>query len=310
MENPKLSIIIVNWNTKELLSRCLESLVSSKGLIFDKSPLTKKTKDKSRENLFLTEIIVIDNASTDGSQEMVAQKFPFVVLLKNKENLGFSKANNQGIKIAKGKYILILNSDTIVKKTAIEILIDYLEQHREIDIIGPKLINPDGSPQANCGRFPTLPIVAIMLFKEHFGGSNLVRSSPLTSKQVDWLMGAAFVAKKEVFETIGGFDEKIFMYMEEVEWFYRAAQSGFKTYFLKDAEIVHLGRGSAKKGKTDPILNIYKGILYFYQKHRTFWELILVKLLLKTKALLALAIGFLKNDSYLKNTYGQAFKIN
>jgi len=310
MEKPKLSIIIVNWNTKELLARCLKSLVCSQGLIFDKSLLTKKTKKQTLSQPFLAEIIVVDNASTDGSQEMVEKRFPFVILLKNKENLGFSKANNQGIKIAKGKYLFILNSDTIVEKTAIKTLLDYLEQHNQIDIIGPRLLNPDGSPQANCGKFPTLPVVAIMLFKEHFGGSNLVRSSPLESKFVDWLMGAAFIAKREVFEAIGGFDEKIFMYMEEVEWFYRAAKSGFKTYFLKDAEIVHLGRGSAKKGKTDPILNIYKGILYFYQKHRTFWELILVKLLLKAKALLALGIGFLKNDDYLKNTYGHALKIN
>ena len=149
-----------------------------------------------------------------------------------------------------------------------------------------------------------------MLFKEHFGGSKSVRFSPANSQVVDWLMGAAFIARREVFDKIGGLDENIFMYMEEVEWFYRTKKAGFITYFLKDAQIIHLGRGSSKSGKKEPIINIYKGILHFYKKHRSKAELIILEIMLKTKALLSLFIGYLKKDSYLIQTYGQVLKIS
>ena len=296
----KLSIIIVNWNNKNLLQECLNSLVLS-----------------IKYHVLRAEIIVVDNGSTDGSMELV-QSLKFKVqsdslklkVIENKENLGFSKGNNIGIRKARGEYIMLLNSDTIVKEGAIATLVNYLDLHPEVDIVGPKLINVDGSPQANCGRFPTLPVVATMLFKEHFGGSDFVRCSPQQSCFVDWLMGAAFVARKEVFDKIGGLDENIFMYMEEVEWFYRAAQAGFKTYFLKEAEIVHLGRGSSKSGRSGPILNIYRGIIYFYRKHKSYWQLIVLLAMLKLKAIMSLILGYLKNDDYLKQTYGQALKIS
>lgn len=293
-----LSIIIVNWNTKELLRQCIESIVLS-----------------IKYQVLSMETIVVDNASTDGSVEEVKNlKFKIenlkLIIIENAQNYGFAKGNNIGIKQARGKYIMLLNSDTVVKEGAIGKLVDFLVKHPEIAIVGPRLLNADGTPQPNCGRFPDLPVVAAMLFKEHFGGSDFVRRSPKISCYVDWLMGAAFIARKEVFEKAGGLDEKIFMYMEEVEWFYRAAKAGFKAYFLKEAEIVHLGRGSSKSGKTEPILNIYRGIIHFYRKHRSLPEFWFLKLMLKTKAFLALMIGHLKNDRYLIETYGQAFKIS
>ncbi len=288
----KLSIIILSWNTKELLWQCLTSL------------------RQSLEGKSQNEIIVVDNASTDQSVQMVRQSFPKVKLILNQENLGFAKGNNQGIKVSRGEYIMLLNSDTVVKKGAIEKLVDFLDEHPDIAIVGPKLLNPDRSPQANCGRFPDLPVAVVMLFGEHWGGSDFVRCSPPVSGPVDWLMGAAFMARKEVFKKIGGLDEKLFMYMEEVEWFYRARKAGFQAYFLDQAEIVHLGRGSAKQGKKEPILNIYRGLLHYYKKHKKGGELLALRVMLKLKALLALIIGHLKNDNYLKETYGEAFKIN
>jgi hypothetical protein len=291
-EKIKLSIIILSWNTKALLRQCLRSL-------------RQDSKDKTPK-----EIIVVDNGSTDGSLQMVRKEFPQVRLIQNKENLGFAKGNNQGIKVAKGKYIMLLNSDTVIKKGAIGKLADFLDCHPEVGMVGPRLLNLDGSAQANCGRFPNLPVAVVMLFGEHWGGSDYVRGSPLTSGIVDWLMGAAFMARKEVFEEVGGLDEELFMYMEEVEWFYRARKVGFRAFFLKEAEIVHLGRGSAKQGKKDPILNIYRGLLHYYKKHKEGRELLTLRIMLKLKALLALIIGYLKNDNYLKETYGEAFKIN
>ena len=311
----KLSIIIVNWNNRNLLQKCLESLIDSLSLV---AGAKKKTVSSSFSSQPAgTEIIVVDNGSTDGSTELVKSSQLKVQsdslklkVIENKENLGFSKGNNIGIRKARGEYIMLLNSDTIVKEGAIATLVNYLDLHPEVDIVGPMLLNTDGSPQPNCGRFPTLPVVAMMLFKEHFGGSDYVRQSPEESGFVDWLMGAAFMARKEVFEKIGGLDEKIFMYMEEIEWFYRAAKAGFKAYFLKEAEIVHLGRGSSKSGRSGPILNIYRGIIYFYRKHKSYWELIVLLAMLKLKAIMSLMLGYLKNDDYLKQTYGQALKIN
>lgn len=298
----KLSIIIVNWNTRDLLKQCLESLINE---------LTKL-----RINGLKAEIIVVDNGSTDGSVDYINGLTKLringltIKKILNKENLGFAAGNNIGIKQAEGKYIMLLNSDTIVKDGAIEKMLTFLHDREEISIVGPRLLNADRSFQANCGKFPDLWVSFVMLFKEHFGGSDLVRCSPKQSCFVDWLMGAAFVARREVFEKVGGLDENIFMYMEEVEWFYRAKNAGFKTYFYKEAEIIHLSRGSSKSGKTEPILNIYKGLIYFYKKHMNFLAQLLLKMMLKIKALTAIGIGYIKNDDYLKETYGKAFKIN
>ena len=321
MNKTKLSIIILSWNTKDLLKQCLESIMGD----------GKKTKNTRTHNLTPnTEIIVVDNGSTDGSVEylrsVIRDQLPVtgekkkpitdnrslitIKQIENKENLGFSKGNNIGIKAATGKYIMLLNSDTIVKEGALKKMIDYLDAHPEVDIIGPKLLNFDRTLQANCGRFPGLLVSAIMLFGEHWRTNRFVRWSPKKSGFVDWLMGAAFIARREVFDKIGGLDERIFMYMEEVEWFYRAKKAGFKAYFLKEAEIVHLGRGSSKSGKKEPILNIYRGLLHYYRQHRSPFSLLILRFMLKMKAAIALAIGYLKKDSYLKETYAEAIKIN
>jgi len=291
----QLSIIILSWNTAKLLKQCLNSL-----------------KFEIRNSKF--EIIIVDNGSTDGSVEMiesiVMDQLPITIkLIKNKDNLGFTKANNQGIKQACGKYIMLLNSDTIVSPGSIEKLIVFLENNINIGIVGPRLLNSDGSWQANCGKFPNIFNVFVMLFLEHLEQTDKVRWAPEVSGKIDWLMGAAFIARREIFEKVGGLDEKIFMYMEEVDWFYRAKQAGFEAYFLKDAQIVHLGRGSSKSGKKDPIVNIYKGTAYFFQKHKTKFEASLVKIMLKFKAILAIILGTLKNDQYLKETYGEAIKV-
>ena len=292
-----LSIVILSWNTEALLKQCLESL------------------EEGCEGIGGCEVVVVDNGSTDGSSEMV-RKYQIrntkykIRLIENQSNLGFAKGNNIGNKQARGKYIMLLNSDTIVQKGSLKKMVDFLDQHGEISVVGPKLLNQDGTPQSSCGQFPNLWVVFIMLFKEHFGGSRTVRYSPAVSGEVDWLMGAAFVAREKVFKKVGFLDERMFMYMEEVEWFYRVRKAGLKAYFLKEAEIVHLGRGSSSSGKKEPILNIYKGLLHFYKVHKSPLELFILRLMLKVKALISLLIGDLKNDNYLKQTYGQAIKIN
>ena len=204
---------------------------------------------------------------------------------------------------------MILNSDAIVKKGTSQKLVNFLNKHEEVAVVGPKLLNMDGTPQANCGRFPNLFVSAVMLFLEHYGGRQMVRFSPAKSGYVDWLMGAAFMARKAGFDKIGGFDEALFMYMEEVDWFYRLREAGMKAYFLKEAEIVHLGLGSSTSGKKEPILNIYRGLIHFYKKHYNFISLIILRVMLKLKAAAALLLGYLTGNRYLKETYEEAFKL-
>jgi len=314
-EKIKLSIIIVNWNTKLLLMQCIKSIVQS---------LKFKVQSDSSKFKVEYEIIIVDNGSTDGSIEEI-KKFivpsfaeasagkhnsKFIVqLIENHANLGFAKGNNIGIKEAKGEYIMLLNSDTIVKDGSLEKLIEFLDNNKNYDIVGPRLLNSDLTVQASCGRFPNLFVTFIMLFLEHFNG-RYVMFSPENSQEVEWLMGAAILARKKVFDNIDGLDEKIFMYMEEIEWFYRARQKNIKTFFFKDSEIIHLGRGSSRSGKKEPILHIYRGLIYFFQKHKTPFEVIIVKLMLKLKAGMAYFFGIIKNDKYLIETYGEAIKIN
>lgn len=280
----KVTVIIPSYNTKRLLKQCLKSLNSK------------------------LEIIVVDNDSSDGSVEMVTKEFPKVKLIKNKANLGFGAANNQGMKLAKGKYFLLLNSDTIVRDNASLKMAEFMDKHPEVGVVGCKLLNIDGTPQPSAGPFPSLGVVAVMLFAEHWLG-DLVRTSFKQTKKVDWVMGAALMVRSEVVKKVGLMDEGIFMYMDEVEWCYRIKKAGHKVVFYPNARIIHLGGGSSQSGRRDPIVNIYRGLIYFYKKHYPFWQLPILKTMLKLKTRGALIVGWLTNNHGLKETYAEAFKI-
>ena len=286
-----ISVVILSWNTKKILENCLQSLFA-----FKPGP-------------YELEVIVVDNASTDGSPAMVKRKFKPVKLIENKENLGFTKGNNQGMKKAKGDYLLILNSDTLIKDKAPVKMARFLEDNPQVGVVGCKLLNPNGTNQPSYGPFPNLGIVMIMLFAEHWLGGHLVRRSGEKTVATDWVMGAALMIKKEIIKKAGMFDEKIFMYMEENEWCYRIKKAGYQVVFYPEARITHLGRASSTTGRKDPILNIYKGLIYFYQKHYPGWQLPILRLMLKLKAGGALLLGYLIKKPYLKETYGEAFKI-
>jgi len=290
-EKKIISIIILSWNTKKLLRDCLQSIYA-----LDPKPYT-------------LEIIVVDNGSTDGSPKMVKKKFPKAILIKNKKNLGYGAGNNQGMRKAKGDYFLLLNSDTIVKNKAPAKMAQFLNQHPEVGVIGCKLLNQDGSDQPSFGPFPNLLVTGVMLFGEHWLG-DLVRRSGNQVKETDWVMGAALMVKKEVFEKAGPMDEGIFMYMDEVEWCRRIKKASYRVMFYPKAKIIHLGGASSPTGRKDPILNIYRGLIYFYKKHYSGWQLPILRLMLKLKAAGSLLIGYLTNNQYLKETYGQALKIS
>lgn len=290
--NPELSIIIISYNTKQITKDCIESIYSSKPNVS-------------------FEIIVIDNTSADGSVEMLKnlqKDNDNLILVENKENTGFAKANNQGAKIARGNYILLLNSDTIILDDALSALMTFYKENEDhIHFLGPKLLNADKSPQASCGPFYTLPVIfaALFLRGDYWG---LTRYSPDAVKAVDWISGACILTKKEYFDQIQGFDEQIFMYMDEIDLLYRAKKENMRVFFYPQSQIVHLGSASSN-GKSFPVQQVYKGFLYFYKKHHAIWQLNMLQYILKIKALIAITIGCATGNQYLINTYEKAYKI-
>lgn len=285
-----LSIIIISYNTKETTLECLRTVTESlKG-----SPIKY-------------EILVVDNASTDGSLDEIRNSKFEIRIIQNVNNLGFAKANNQAVRMANGAHILLLNSDTIVFDDAITVMYNFFVQNPHVHFLGPKLFNKDMTSQASSAPFYTLPVIfaALFLKGDHWGAS---RSSPDQTVKTDWVSGACIMTKKEYFDKVHGFDEGIFMYMDEVDLLYRAQKAGFSTYFYPSAHFIHLGSASSN-GKTYPILQVYKGFLYFYKKHYSRLSLILLKIMLQLKALIALIIGYVINNDYLKKTYAEAFKL-
>lgn len=294
MAQPDLSIIIVSYNTKEITGNCVESIFSS----------LKNSKLKA-------EVIVVDNGSTDNSVRKLKElsnKNQELRIIQNQDNLGFGKANNQGMKLADSDYILFLNSDTLVLDNAIEKLYNfYKHDENMINFLGGKLLNKDHTLQSSAGPFYTLPIIfaALFLRGDYYG---LTRYSPDKLKEVDWVSGACILSKKKYLSAINGFDENIFMYMDEIDLLYRAKKKGYRVFFYPEARFIHLGSASSS-GRKYPILQVFKGLLYFYKKHYPALNLLLLKIMLKLKAAIGLLFGYILNNTYLRETYGKAYKL-
>jgi len=229
-----LSVVVVNWNTQDLLRECLHSV---------RTHLPGAS----------CETIVVDNASTDGSVEMVAREFPEVRLICNDQNLGFGRANNMGMAAARGHHFLLLNSDARLEDGRILGLLERFRDPR-VGILGPRLRYPDGRPQPSAFRFTTVPRLAF----EELGLYKLMgrarRAHVLLGgywdhgreREVDWLKGACLLVRREVFEATGGFDPAIFLYGEEEEWSHRVKAAGWSLVYTPAAEVVHLGHGSQR----------------------------------------------------------------
>jgi GT2 family glycosyltransferase len=286
----KLSIVILSYNTKNLTLVCLKSIV-----------YRYKTELQKKE----LEIIVVDNNSSDDSVGSIKDyifrtKYGGTInLIQSEENLGFAKGCNFGAKFAKGKYLLFLNSDTQVLDKGFIKMVQFLEKNPKVAILGGKLKNIDGSLQNSAGKFYNLFNLFLMLL----GRDN--RQSPKDIVRVDWVSGACLMIGKDVFERLRGFDGHFFMYIEDMELCYNARKSGFLTYFYPDVSVVHQELGSSSRAFA--IKNIYKGILYFYRKHRDS-EYDLAKFMLVIKATIAILIGTLARNKNLKTTYWEALK--
>ncbi|MBI3379900.1 glycosyltransferase family 2 protein [Candidatus Gottesmanbacteria bacterium] len=300
----ELSIIIVSFNTSSFLRKCLNNVYKSLSFC-------KIEKD--------SEIFVVDNNSIDDSVSVVEKNFPKVELIRNSRNVGFAGANNQGIRKSSGKYILLLNTDTEIKKESLNKLLDVIKKDPKVGVVGGKLLNPDGSIQPSVGYSPdVIKIFFWMMFLDDIRFlTNILKPYHVESKSfyaneenVDWVSGACFLVKREVIDTVGYLDDNIFMYGEEVEWCYRIKKAYFKIVYTPSAQIVHY-KGASTKSEVAGIVDEFKAILYFYKKHKSHWQLLLVKIFLKFGALLrVLTFGIIGRYKERRSLYAKAFKLD
>ncbi len=288
-----LSIIIVNYNTKQILKNCLESIY-------------KHLNDVDFE------IIIVDNNSQDESVQMVRKEFRKVRIIANNKNIGFGSANNQGIKIAKGNYLLFLNNDTYVFDNSIQKMIRYLVENSRYGVVGPQLLNKDRSIQLSASQiFPSLyteflrnflidRIILNRLFedRDYFGRCQLSLNQHKKSRDVSFVSGACFLVRRKVIERTKGFDKRFFFYQEEIDWMKRIQEVDFAIYFLSDAKIVHLGGIATEKSMKNTkrfdyqIMSRYK---YFLIHHGAIYTIgiRLIDIIGSIFSLIILTIGWL-----------------
>lgn len=254
-----ISVVIVNYNVREFLNNALISLF------------------RSLEG-YSSEVFVVDNASDDGSVELVQKNFPQVTLIANSGNVGFAKANNQALARSTGKYILLLNPDTLIQEDTFDKLIEFFESHPDAGMAGCKILNPDGTLQLPCRRsFPT-PWTA---FTKTFGLSTLFPKSKLFARynltyldpddtyEVDAVSGSFMMITRDVYDRIGGLDETFFMYGEDLDWCFRVQQSGLKVYYVPTTSIIHYKGESTKRSNIDELNVFYNAMRLFVRKHHT-----------------------------------------
>jgi N-acetylglucosaminyl-diphospho-decaprenol L-rhamnosyltransferase len=253
-----LSIIVVSYNTSDLLLRCLDSVAAS----LDATPALR------------AETIVVDNASADGSVESEAQHCPWARVMPRNTNSGFAAASNEGIAASTGRIVLLLNPDTEVLGSALAEIVDCFDRHPDAGIVGGHLLNPDGSEQESCFRFPGLA----QQFLDFFPINHRVTASRLNGRysvreadrehQVDHPLGACFAISREVIDAIGPLDAAFFMYCEEVDWALRTRKAGWEAWYAPRAHVIHHGGAAARQVRGRMLVELYRSRFRFWRKHR------------------------------------------
>lgn len=271
-EKVVVSIILVNYNGADVVLNCLRSLLQFLHTI----PY---------------EIIVVDNASTDGSATFISENFPTVQLLKQLENRGFGAGNNVGAKQANGEFLFFLNTDTLLTSDVLPPLVTLMKERPDIGIIGTKLLNADGSLQLSIaseisifGEYKTLKQLKQVSTEKY---RKAIEQKFAQIQTVDIVIGAAFFMHKSVFEALNGFDETFFMYFEESDLCQRVRDRGWQILYTPEVSIIHLGGYSVSKVSDRMRLEYRRSQLYYYQKHRPLWEQILLRLYLMIKFTIA-----------------------
>jgi GT2 family glycosyltransferase len=255
------SVVIVNWNTIDLLRACLRS-------VFD------QTRGAA------VEVIVIDNGSVDGSVEMVAADFPEAVLRANSKNLGFARGCNQGMAIARGRYFILLNSDTVLVGDPLSELVAHMDAHPEAGAGGCALLYPDGYLQGACGRFPGIAAALRHKFdwqaarlrardkRMYFSNPFLSYAEHQRPQDVDWVAGCCMIVRREVVEAVGPLDESIFLFAEEWDWCYRIKAAGWRILYTPGPKVTHFGHASWTLSDGKRATALLAGQDYFLRKHR------------------------------------------
>jgi N-acetylglucosaminyl-diphospho-decaprenol L-rhamnosyltransferase len=267
----EIAVAVVNYNTREYLRACLASTAAEQPY----------------------ELIVVDNASSDGSVAMVRKEFPTAVLHANERNPGFGAAVNQAVARCTAPYVLCLNSDTVLLPGILRVLAAYLDANPRAAIVGPRLLNVDGSLQPSCFPFPT----PFNEFLELSSLSKLVRHLPFVhghylrvwshnrSRRVAWVLGAALAIRRNAFDQVGGFDEEFFMYCEEIDLCYRLYQAGWEVHFTPDTCVEHWGGASTVQARAVMAVCALISTITFYKRHYSRWRLLQLKLILAVMAI-------------------------
>ncbi len=253
-----LSIVIVTWNSQDYIRACLDSIVRAGTSIG-------------------YEMLVVDNASSDDTVQIVRRSHPQVCLIPNRQNLGYAHANNQGIEKSTGRYVLLLNPDTEIRGNALDLMLKFLDANPNAGALGPKLLNPDGSVQPSCREFPGFST----LLWEFSGLSKLSPKSRIFGRwrmgyfgfdrtgEVDQPMGSCLMLRRETLEQVGLFDEAFPMFFNDVDLCYRIKAAGWKILFYPDAEVTHYRGASTSKAKRKMIWLSHLAFYRFFKKHKT-----------------------------------------
>lgn len=292
-----LSIIIINYNGAAVIGNCLQAL---------------EAHPPSR---YRVEVIVVDNGSTDQSLTILSRLSGIDRLIKNRTNLGFSQANNQAAAYASGRYLLFLNSDTLVLPHTLDQLLHQAHQH-QAKIASPQLLNPDGTIQPQGGALPHwLNLLAWMLFIDDLPGYNHLLL-PYQQRRVayfhrpkrpGWIAGTAMLIERQTFNQLAGFDPNIFMYGEDVELCFRASKLGIKPFYFPDSRLIHFGQGSGSRLQS--LSGEFTGLRYFWKKHRPYWQLPLINCFLRLGIILRFCFfGMILGDQTKAKIYQNIWK--
>ncbi len=254
-----ISVVIVAWNAKRYVEMCLESL--------EKAPPQRSM-----------EVLVVDNASDDGTAEMIESKYPWVKLIKSTENLGFSRGNNLAIRQCRGRYIALVNPDVIVFPGCLDALADFLDNHPRVGDVGPRVFNPDMTQQSTCRRFPTLwnnfcsatALATTFTRSRIFAGEHMWYFAHDRTMSVDVIVGCFSMIRREAFDDVGLLDEELFMYGDDVDWCRRARGAGWEVMFYPGAQAIHhLGKTTAPYPVRFAVAQ-QQSVLHYWKKHHSF----------------------------------------
>jgi hypothetical protein len=254
-----LSIVIVTWNSRDVLLDCLASL--------EREVLARR--DPGRIEV---ETLVVDNGSADGTVQVVRQRFPWAEVIALPSNLGFAAGNNVGLRKASGRHAVLLNSDTVVHRDALEACVRYLDAHADVGVVGPQLLNPDGSKQNCIHNFPSLLTELVpkglleALFPGRFPSKRREHAAPI---DVEAVLGACLFVRREVLEQVGPMPEDYFVFLEETDWCLRIRRAGWRVVHVPQARLVHVfGASTKKKMPAETRIEYHRSLYHFFRKNR------------------------------------------